>query len=229
MPRAAKRILMFDGAFGTKIQTRQLAEADYAGDSRPRRHQQGNNDILALTRPTCWRHHPRLSRAGVGHRLHQHVLRQPDQPGRLRRGRTWSAKSISPPPGSPAALRRRVSGQDGRPRFVAGAIGPTNKTLSLSPEVKDPGFREIDFDLLKAVYREQTEALLEGGADFILIETIFDTLNAKAASWPRKEAERRAGPRGAADDLDDADRPAGATCPATRSRRSGTRCAMPIR
>src|SRR6185437_11323311 len=65
--------------------------------------------------------------------------------------------------------------------FVAGAIGPTNKTLSLSPDVNDPGFREVDFDQVVAVYRDQTAALLEGGADFILVETIFDTLNAKAA------------------------------------------------
>src|SRR3546814_10311956 len=73
-----------------------------------------------------------------------------------------------------------VSEQTGVPRFVAGAIGPTNKTLSLSPDVNDPGFRAIEFDELKDVYREQIEALLDGGVDFILIETIFDTLNAKA-------------------------------------------------
>src|SRR3546814_9285267 len=78
----------------------------------------------------------------------------------------------------PAADARAA--QDGHPRFVAGAIGPTNKTLSLSPDVNDPGFREIDFDHLKDVYREQTDALIEGGVDFILIETVFDTLNAKA-------------------------------------------------
>jgi 5-methyltetrahydrofolate--homocysteine methyltransferase len=75
-----------------------------------------------------------------------------------------------------------------RPRFVAGAIGPTNKTLSLSPDVNDPGFREIDFDGLKAVYREQADALIAGGADFILIETIFDTLNAKAGIMAVREA-----------------------------------------
>src|SRR3546814_4486890 len=73
-----------------------------------------------------------------------------------------------------------VSEQTGVPRCVAGAIGPTNKTLSLSPDVNDPGFRAIEFDELKDVYREQIEALLDGGVDFILIETIFDTLNAKA-------------------------------------------------
>ncbi|PNB47370.1 5-methyltetrahydrofolate--homocysteine methyltransferase, partial [Pseudomonas sp. FW305-130] len=78
--------------------------------------------------------------------------------------------------------------KDGRPRFVAGAVGPTNKTLSLSPDVNDPGFREIDFDYLKGVYREQTDALIEGGADFILVETVFDTLNAKAAIMAALEA-----------------------------------------
>jgi 5-methyltetrahydrofolate--homocysteine methyltransferase len=83
--------------------------------------------------------------------------------------------------------------RDGRPRFVAGAIGPTNKTLSLSPNVNDPGYREIDFDGLKDVYREQCEALIEGGADFILIETIFDTLNAKAGIMAAIEAGEHAG------------------------------------
>jgi 5-methyltetrahydrofolate--homocysteine methyltransferase len=77
---------------------------------------------------------------------------------------------------------------DGRRRFVAGSLGPTNKTLSLSPRVEDPGFREVDFDGVKAVYREQIEALLDGGVDFILIETVFDTLNAKAAAFAAAEA-----------------------------------------
>ncbi|MBV5323954.1 MAG: homocysteine S-methyltransferase family protein, partial [Rhodospirillaceae bacterium] len=83
-----------------------------------------------------------------------------------------------------AQIARRLADEyaakDGRPRFVAGALGPTNKTLSLSPDVNDPGYREIDFDYLKQVYREQIDALVEGGVDFILIETVFDTLNAKA-------------------------------------------------
>src|SRR3546814_14797778 len=84
--------------------------------------------------------------------------------------------------------------QDGHPRFVAGAIGPTNKTLSLSPDVNDPGFREIDFDHLKDVYREQTDALIEGGVDFILIETVFDTLTAKAWIMAVIEAAEEARP-----------------------------------
>ena len=83
--------------------------------------------------------------------------------------------------------------KDGKPRFVAGAIGPTNKTLSLSPDVEDPGFREIDFDELTAVYKEQAAALIEGGCDFILIETVFDTLNAKAGIMAVKQLEAELG------------------------------------
>jgi 5-methyltetrahydrofolate--homocysteine methyltransferase len=96
-------------------------------------------------------------------------------------------------PASPARGRRIRRKKDGRPRFVAGAIGPTNKTLSLSPDVNDPGFREIDFDTLVAVYREQAAALVEGGVDFILIETVFDTLNAKAGIMAVKQLERELG------------------------------------
>ena len=87
----------------------------------------------------------------------------------------------------------RYSAQDGKPRWVAGALGPTNKTLSLSPNVNDPGYREVDFDQVKAVYREQVDALVEGGVDFILIETVFDTLNAKAAIMAGLEAEQALG------------------------------------
>jgi 5-methyltetrahydrofolate--homocysteine methyltransferase len=87
----------------------------------------------------------------------------------------------------------RFSASDGRLRWVAGAMGPTNKTLSLSPDVNDPAFREVDFDEVKAVYREQVDALVEGGVDFILVETVFDTLNAKAAIMATLEAEKALG------------------------------------
>ena len=90
-------------------------------------------------------------------------------------------------------LADEYESKDGRPRFVAGAIGPTNKTLSLSPDVEDPGFREIDFDELTAVYKEQAAALIEGGVDFILIETVFDTLNAKAGVMAAKQLEAELG------------------------------------
>ena len=91
------------------------------------------------------------------------------------------------------ALADEYAAKDGKPRFVAGAIGPTNKTLSLSPDVEDPGYREIDFDELVAVYKEQAAALIEGGVDFILIETVFDTLNAKAGIMAVKQLERDLG------------------------------------
>ena len=110
--------------------------------------------------------------------------------------RPISAPSIWSP--TSTAKRRGITRQvadftasDGRPRWVAGAIGPTNKTLSLSPNVNDPGYREVDFDEVKAVYREQVDALVEGGVDFILVETVFDTLNAKAAIMATLEAEQR--------------------------------------
>ena len=92
----------------------------------------------------------------------------------------WSATSTAPPRGSSAKSPTAIRKRDGKPRWVAGALGPTNKTLSLSPDVNDPAYREVDFDTVKAVYREQIDALVEGGVDFILIETMFDTLNAKA-------------------------------------------------
>ena len=118
----------------------------------------------------------------------------------------------------------RYTAKDGKPRWVAGALGPTNKTLSLSPDVNDPAYREVDFDTVKAVYREQIDALVEGGVDFILVETVFDTLNAKAAIMATLEAEQALGRELAADGLDDPDRPvAAATSRATRSRPSGPR------
>ena len=177
---AAKRILITDGAFGTEIQNRNLAEADYAGGLGLGHDQKGNNDILAITRPDV---PETITRAYL------------DAGSDIVSTNTFSANSISQADYGAEALVRRINvgsariarrladeyeAMDGRPRFVAGAIGPTNKTLSLSPDVNDPGYREIDFDFLTGVYREQVDALLDGGADFILIETVFDTLNAKA-------------------------------------------------
>ena len=107
--------------------------------------------------------------------------------------RLWSARSTAPRPRSSREVADRYSAKDGRPRWVAGALGPTNKTLSLSPDVNDPAFREVDFDQVKAVYREQIDALVDGGVDFILIETMFDTLNAKAAIMATLEAEQALG------------------------------------
>jgi 5-methyltetrahydrofolate--homocysteine methyltransferase len=177
---AAKRILITDGAFGTEIQNWKLSEADYAGSLTLGHDQKGNNDILAITKPEV---PETITRAYL------------DAGSDIVSTNTFSANLISQADYGAEALVREINvesariartladeyeAKDGRPRFVAGAIGPTNKTLSLSPDVNDPGYREIDFDYLTGVYREQVDALLEGGADFILIETVFDTLNAKA-------------------------------------------------
>ena len=190
---ASSRVLIFDGAFGTQIQNRKLTEADYAGDLGLAADQKGNNDILALTRPDVIAD---ITRAYL------------DAGSDVVSTNTFSANRISQADYAAEALVREINlasgriargladefaARDGRPRFVAGAIGPTNKTLSLSPDVEDPGYREIDFDELVAVYKEQAEALVEGGVDFILIETVFDTLNAKAGIMAVKQLERDLG------------------------------------
>jgi 5-methyltetrahydrofolate--homocysteine methyltransferase len=188
LAEAQKRILITDGAFGTEIQNWKLAEADYMGDLGLSKDQKGNNDILALSKPEVPETiHRAYFEAGADiaetNTFSANVISQADY------GAEALVKDINI---QSAQLARRIADEyqakDGRPRFVAGAIGPTNKTLSLSPDVNDPGFREIDFDYLKDVYREQTDALLDGGADFILIETVFDTLNAKAGIMAAIEA-----------------------------------------
>lgn len=190
---AAKRILITDGAFGTEIQRWKLSEADYAGDLGLAKDQKGNNDILAITKPEVPETiHRAYFEAGADiaetNTFSANRISQADY-GAEHLVRDINVKS--------AALARRIADEfqakDGRPRFVAGAIGPTNKTLSLSPDVNDPGYREIDFDELVAVYREQSDALIEGGADFILIETVFDTLNAKAGVMAAFQAAQAAG------------------------------------
>ena len=193
LAEAAKRILIIDGAFGTEIQSWKLSEEDYAGTLGLSRDQKGNNDILALTKPE------------VPETIHRAYFAAGAD---IAETNTFSANRISQADYAAehlvreinvesARLARRVADefatQDGRPRFVAGAIGPTNKTLSLSPDVDDPGYREIDWDELVDVYREQAAALMEGGADFILVETVFDTLNAKAAIMSAKLVEREIG------------------------------------
>ncbi len=190
---AARRILLTDGAFGTMIQGYRLDEAAYRGGIDTGFDQKGNNDLLVLTRPhviaeiteaylaagsdivsTNTFNANRISQADYGA---EHLVRDLNlAAGRIARDAADAAEA-----------------GDGRPRFVAGAIGPTNKTLSLSPDVNDPGYRAIDFDTLKDVYREQADALLDGGADFILIETIFDTLNAKAGIMAGLEAAEARG------------------------------------
>ncbi|EJL21119.1 homocysteine S-methyltransferase family protein [Novosphingobium sp. AP12] len=193
LAEAAKRILITDGAFGTEIQNWKLSEADYAGDLGLTHDQKGNNDILALTKPE------------VPEAIHRAYF---EAGADIAETNTFSANRISQADYGAehlvreinvesAKLARRLADEyqakDGRPRFVAGAIGPTNKTLSLSPDVNDPGYREIDWDTLTDVYKEQAAALVEGGADFILIETVFDTLNAKAGIMAVRQLEQELG------------------------------------
>ena len=186
---AAERILVTDGAFGTEIQNWKLSEAAYAGDLALGHDQKGNNDILALTRPDVPESiHRAYFAAGADiastNTFSANRISQADY------GAEHLVRAINV---ESARLARRVANEftaaDGRPRFVAGALGPTNKTLSLSPDVNDPGYREIDFDFLKDVYREQIDALVEGGIDFVLIETVFDTLNCKAGIMAALEAQ----------------------------------------
>jgi 5-methyltetrahydrofolate--homocysteine methyltransferase len=186
---AAKRILIKDGAYGTSIQDRKLQGADYCGGLDLLKDQRGNNDLLNITKPEIVRSICE-SFAGAGAEIlatntfNANGISQAD----------YGAESLVGDINRAAArITREVADRDGRQRWVAGALGPTNKTLSLSPDVNDPGFREVDFDQVKAVYREQIDALVEGGVDFILVETIFDTLNAKAAVMATLDAEQALG------------------------------------
>jgi 5-methyltetrahydrofolate--homocysteine methyltransferase len=189
---AAERILIKDGAYGTMVQEERLPEESYCGGLDLMKDQRGNNDLLNLTQPAIVRSIcERFAAAGADvlatNTFNANRISQADY------GAEDLAAEINR---SAARITREVADRfatDGRPRFVAGAIGPTNKTLSLSPDVNDPAFREVDFDAMKAVYREQVDALVEGGVDFILVETVFDTLNAKAGIMATLEAEQALG------------------------------------
>ncbi|WP_374598933.1 homocysteine S-methyltransferase family protein [Sphingosinicella sp.] len=178
---AAKRILINDGAFGTAIQTYGLDEAAYRGNYDLGHDQKGNNDLLVLTRPDIVRAITR-GYADAGADI---LATNTFNANRISQADYGAEHLVAEMNHAAARIAREeadaATARDGKPRFVAGAIGPTNKTLSLSPDVNDPGFRAVSFDEVKDVYKEQAEALLDAGSDFILIETIFDTLNAKAA------------------------------------------------
>jgi 5-methyltetrahydrofolate--homocysteine methyltransferase len=190
---AAKRILIKDGPYGTGIQGQRLQSGDYRGGLDLAKDQRGNNDLLNLTKPEVVRSIcESFAEAGAEilatNTFNANAISQAD----------YGAEALVPEINRAAAQIIRdvadsYSAKDGKARWVAGALGPTNKTLSLSPNVNDPGFREVDYDQVKAVYREQIDALVEGGVDFILIETVFDTLNAKAAIMAGLEAEQALG------------------------------------
>jgi 5-methyltetrahydrofolate--homocysteine methyltransferase len=190
---AAERVLVKDGAYGTLIQNEGLQEADYRGSLDLNHDQRGNNDLLNLTRSDVIRNiAERFVASGADilatNTFNANRISQAD----------YGAEHLVPQINSTAAriIRETVddaSARDGRKRWVAGALGPTNKTLSLSPDVNDPAYREVDFGTVKSVYREQIDALVEGGVDFVLIETVFDTLNCKAAIMAALEAEAALG------------------------------------
>lgn len=177
----AKRILILDGAMGTMIQQYQLGEIDFRGDLFTDHHVnlKGNNDLLSLTRPDIIKD-IHLAYLGAG--------------ADILETNTFSSTSIAQADydmSDYAYELNKVSAQLARqaieefasdqPKYVAGALGPTNRTASISPDVTRPGYRAVHFDELAQAYKEQASGLMDGGADLLLIETIFDTLNAKAA------------------------------------------------
>jgi 5-methyltetrahydrofolate--homocysteine methyltransferase len=186
---ARERILVLDGAMGTEIQTLKLVEDDFRGDRFDdcACHQQGNNDLLTLTQPGAIEDiHYRYALAGAdiletntfsSTTIAQADYGMEDMVYELNRDGARLARR--------AGLRAQE--KDGRRRFVAGALGPTNRTASISPDVNNPGYRAVSFDDLRLAYANQLRGLIDGGADIILIETIFDTLNAKAAIFATRE------------------------------------------
>jgi 5-methyltetrahydrofolate--homocysteine methyltransferase len=180
---AAERILVLDGAMGTMIQQLKLDEAGYRGERFKawNRDVRGNNDLLNITRPEAVRDiHLAYFLAGAD------IVETNTFSGTTIAMADYGMESIVYEINFEGAklakeAAKLAEAKDGRRRFVAGAIGPTNRTASISPDVNDPGFRATSFDELAIAYGEQAGALLDGGADLLLIETIFDTLNAKAA------------------------------------------------
>ncbi len=180
---AAERILVLDGAMGTMIQALRLDESGYRGARFAdwNRDVKGNNDLLILTQPTAIRDiHLQYFLAGADivetNTFSSTTIAQADY------GMEALAYELNVDGAKLAKDAARLAEEkDGKPRFVAGALGPTNRTASISPDVGNPGFRAVSFDELRVAYAEQVNGLLDGGADMLLIETIFDTLNAKAA------------------------------------------------
>ena len=192
----AQRIAILDGAMGTMIQRFKLTEAQYRGERFKDfpRDVKGNNELLSLTRPD------------VITDIHEAYLAAGAD---LIETNTFGATTVAQEDYKMADLAREMNFESAKlaraacdkfstpdkPRFVAGALGPTPKTASISPDVNDPGARNVTFDALRAAYHEQAAGLLEGGADLFLVETIFDTLNAKAAIFALDELMEETGER----------------------------------
>ncbi len=194
----ASRVLVLDGAMGSLLQEYKLTEEDYRGKllMDASHDQKGNNDILSLTYPDIiFEIHCKYLEAGADiiltNTFNANTISQADY---NMQSLVYEMNKAS------AGIARRAADQyseetPDKPRFVAGTLGPTNKTLSLSPDVNDPGYRAVTFDEVKEAYREQVEGLLDGGVDLLLIETVFDTLNAKAALFAIEEALEERGIR----------------------------------
>jgi 5-methyltetrahydrofolate--homocysteine methyltransferase len=192
---ASERILILDGAMGTEIQLLDLTEDDFRAGSLAD-HQQallGNNDILSITQPQIIGDiHRRFLAAGA-----DIICTNTFSSTRVAQAEYAAADVVTQLNTEAALLAREAADEfaaaDGRPRFVAGSIGPTNQTLSMSPRVEDPSYRALDFERLATAYAEQISALTAGGVDLLLIETIFDTLNAKAAIVAARRHARSSG------------------------------------
>ncbi|KAI93816.1 5-methyltetrahydrofolate--homocysteine methyltransferase [Rhodomicrobium udaipurense JA643] len=188
---AKERILILDGGMGTMIQRHKPTEADYRGERFKDwpSDLKGNNDLLVLTQPAIIKGvHEAYFEAGAD------IIETNSFNAQRISMADYGMEALSAEINVAAAKLAREAADaytaktPEKPRFVAGSIGPTNRTASLSPDVNNPGFRNISFDELVDAYGEQTRALIEGGVDAILIETIFDTLNAKAAGFAVKKA-----------------------------------------
>jgi len=190
-----RRVLVLDGAMGTMIQKHKLTEEDFRnGELAGLKNELfGNNDLLSLTRPEIIRGiHAAFLEAGS-----DIIETNTFNANRISQADYHTEEWVYAMNKASAMLARNIADEftlktPDKPRFVAGALGPTNKTLSLSPDVNDPGYRAVSFDTVREAYREQITGLLDGGVDLLLVETIFDTLNAKAALFAiEEELEKR--------------------------------------
>jgi 5-methyltetrahydrofolate--homocysteine methyltransferase len=189
LAEASKRILVLDGAMGTMIQALQYDEAQFRGERFKDFHRdiRGNNDLLILTQPKAIEDiHADYLRAGADivatNTFSSTSIAQADYDmSDLAYELNFEGAKLA------RAAAERVMGEDGKPRFVAGALGPTNRTASISPDVANPGYRAVTFDDLRRAYGDQARGLIDGGVDLLLVETIFDTLNAKAALYAISE------------------------------------------
>lgn len=187
-----ERILVLDGAMGTMLQRYKFTEADFRGERfKDWKHPlQGNNDLLSLTQPEAIEAvHRKYFEAGAdivetntfsGTTIAMADYHMEELVYELNYESARIAKKVAD---------EFTAAEPHKPRYVAGSIGPTNKTASMSPDVNDPGFRAISFNELRIAYKQQVEALLDGGADILLVETVFDTLNAKAALFAIEEVK----------------------------------------